>query len=163
MRERITISTDKGVRAYAAGTQVTKTGEDPGGFMVTDGKDSFVVPQSKLTRDLAEVDQIRRSMAAGQTPASNTAASTSKPPAAKGPSPDSIRRRAELDGMMADVNRQLLQYGKALRTAQFQKAQARTPDQIHNAGATVAELERTVQSLEQRRMSLASQLSILPR
>jgi len=74
VRERVSVTTDAGVRSYAAGTPVTKTGENLGLFVVTDGKTSFTVESGKLTRDMALVQEIRRkaSEAAAKAPGSRT-------------------------------------------------------------------------------------------
>lgn len=60
LKERVSVTTDAGVRSHAAGTRVTKTGENLGLMVVTDGKTSFAVESGKLTRDMALVEAIRR-------------------------------------------------------------------------------------------------------
>lgn len=62
------------MRSFAAATRVTKTGENLGKIVVTDGKTSFSVEAGKLTRDMALVEQIRRKAAeaAAKSPDSRT-------------------------------------------------------------------------------------------
>lgn len=77
LRERITVKLDGGVRGYAAGTRVTKTGENQGLVTVTDGINPFSVEADKLTRDMALVQEIHR----------RAADAAAKPPSNRTPSP----------------------------------------------------------------------------
>lgn len=74
LSDRVSVATDSGVRSFAAATRVTKTGENLGKIVVTDGKTSFSVEAGKLTRDMALVEQIRRKAAeaAAKSPDSRT-------------------------------------------------------------------------------------------
>ena len=130
MRERVSISLDAGIRAYAAGTQVTKTGEEPGVFTVTDGKNTFPVPQSKLTRDPVEVERIRHPKSDAANPAPNASTSPAKSPHPGGPAPETVQRRRELEAMIADVNRQLSKYEKSLRSAHLPSRWRARPNKV---------------------------------
>ena len=59
LKERIRITSGAGIRAHAAGQQVTVVTEENGVVTVSDGKDSFPVDLAKLTRDIPEVMRIR--------------------------------------------------------------------------------------------------------
>lgn len=65
LRTRISVKTDGGVRGFAAGTKVSKTGENLGMIVVTNGSSSFSVESAKLTRDMNEVLEIQTKAAAG--------------------------------------------------------------------------------------------------
>ncbi len=174
LSERVSVTTDAGVRSYAAATRVTKTGENLGLFVVSDGKTSFSVESGKLTRDMALVDELRRKAAEAAAKArDNRTLPPPVPAAPKGKGGtgasadpakaerDATRRKLQAD--LAAVDRQIAAVQGQIYTANSQQSTSRRSGKISSASVGVAGMQNQLREYEQQRARINSAILALPR
>jgi hypothetical protein len=59
-KERISLVTDSGVRAIAAGVKVNKIGEQEGRYLIDDGRNKLMADPWQVTRDPAAVQALKK-------------------------------------------------------------------------------------------------------
>ncbi len=169
LRERVSIAGDSGVRAYDALTQVTFVEDVSGAARVSDGKVSFQVPYGKLTRDLAEVETLRRikdestllakatpptgPQVAGKAPAKTDAARQKEARAAQ---------RRTLQAQIESTNRQIHQFQAAIGDANSKQLNSQGQGKISAATTNVGGYQAEIQRLERQRAGLSAQLAGIP-
>lgn len=177
LTERFKLVTDLGIKVYRPGLEVKKLSETGSDVSVSDGKDTFTVPASKLTRDMALVLSIQK--AEHDSAAAATAAASPKTaqviPVKAGPPPDPNAgakaqlkaemeyRRTMLQDQIASYDRQIAQYNQQINTAESRASGARSVGRMSAAGASVGYLQDEVKKVMAARQSAVNQLTALGR
>ncbi len=160
LTERVKVVTGAGIAVYKAGIEVRMLVDKGDSAAVTDGTSSFTVAKNKLTRDMAQVLEVRRQDDVAASNVANSPAATADKTAAAKAKANEMRNtyRRQID----QLDQQIRELSTKIDAANVQVYHAHSRGRSSSADASVSLWTSQRNSLLERRSDVIHALEAVP-